>query len=147
MPGNERFLSQREAAQALYTALVTGLEFTETRRLARPLGTFERPRPERAEARRSGRSLRNVILSLEALRKLARTLADTDIPRTEAAFANALEIARDLGDPVFAGVEPPQGRLEVEILGQRIAAIRNAVAAEIGTVLGISAGFNASDGD
>ncbi len=145
--GNERFLSESEAAQALFTALVSGLEFTADQRLGRPLGTFDRPRPERAEARRSGRSLRNVVLSLEALRGLAQSLADEPIPATEAAFAAAIETADGLDDPVFAGVADPQGRLEVEILQQRIDVARAAVVAEIGEALGVSTGFNAGDGD
>lgn len=145
--GNDRFLDRREAAQALYTALMTGLTFTETQRLARPMGSFDRPRPEQAEARRSGRSLRNVILSLEALRGLAGTLSNGDIPQTEAAFDAALETARELDDPVLAGVSDPQGRLEVEVLKQRVEAIRRAVDGELGAALGVSQGFNSMDGD
>ncbi len=145
-PGNTLYLSAREPAQVLYTALTTGLGFTAEQRLGRPLGTFERPRPERAEARRSGRPLRNVALSLEALRELARALADGPIPETEQAFAAALEQAATL-DPVFAGVSDPSGRLKVEILQQRIERIQVAVTEEIGVPLGISQGFNAADGD
>jgi predicted lipoprotein len=145
--GNATFLDEREAQRALYTALVTGLEFDKDQRVGRPLGTFDRPRPNRAEARRSGRSLRNVVLSLEALRDLARGLSDVPIPRTEAAFADALEMAEALGDPVFAAVEDPQGWLEADILRQRIDFAQDAVSGEIGAVLGITAGFNAADGD
>ena len=56
--GNSRFLTAREASQALYTALVTGLEFTADQRLGRPMGRFDAPRPQVAEARRSGRPVR-----------------------------------------------------------------------------------------
>ena len=146
-PGNAVFLTGAEATQALYTALMAGLEFTADQRLGRPLGTFERPRPERAEARRSGRPLQNVTLSLLALRDLARTLASGPIPETEAAFATALRTADELGDPLFAGVDTPSGRLRVEILRQKVDFVRDAIAAEIGTTLGIAAGFNALDGD
>lgn len=145
-PGNDTFLTDKEAAQALYTALTTGLEFTKDQRLGRPMGTFDRPRPERAEARRAGRSLHNVELSLEALRDLARALATGPTPDTEAAFAAALELAAEL-DPVLADVAQVQGRFEAEILQQRIEAIQHAVANEIGVTLGVSAGFNATDGD
>lgn len=145
--GNATYLSEDEAAQAFYTALLSGLEFTADQRLGRPLGSFERPRPERAEARRSGRSLRNVVLSLEALRDMARALADAPIPETEDAFAAAIGEAEALEDPVFAGVERPTERLKVEIVQQRIEAVERAVAGEIGAELGVTAGFNASDGD
>lgn len=145
--GNSRFLTEREPRLALYTALMTGLEFTEDQRLGRPLGTFERPRPNRAEARRSGRSLRNAVLSLEALRDLARSLSATPIPRTEAAFDEALETASRIETSDLASVADPSTRIRVEALQQRIGDIRESVAAEIGAALGLSAGFNSMDGD
>ncbi|QFU08796.1 Imelysin [Rhodobacteraceae bacterium THAF1] len=144
--GNTVFLSQDEPAQAFYTALTTGLEFIADQRLGRPLGTFDRPRPERAEARRSDRSLRNVVLSLQATHDLATALADVPTPNTDAAFAAALEQADGI-DPLLADVTDPAGRLGVEILQQRVGAILPAIANEIGVPLGVSAGFNASDGD
>ncbi|MCZ0811680.1 MAG: imelysin family protein [Pseudomonadota bacterium] len=146
-PGNDVFLKPGEASQALYTALMSGLEFNRDQRLGRVMGSFDRPRPNRAEARRSGRSLRNVVLSLKALRDLARGLADGPIEGSEAAFAQALETAGALDDPVLAGVATPQGRLKVEVLAQEIRRIEDAVAQEIGAALGVSAGFNSQDGD
>ena len=97
-PGNDVFLKPEEASQALYTALMSGLEFNRDQRLGRVMGSFERPRPNRAEARRSERSLRNVVLSLEALRDMARALADGPMEDSEAAFAQALERAEALDD-------------------------------------------------
>ncbi|WP_425100804.1 imelysin family protein [Tropicibacter sp. S64] len=146
-PGNTEYLDKAEAAQRLYTALLSGLEFDEDSRIGRPLGTFDRPRPARAEARRSGRSLRNVVLSLEALRDLARALSDRPIPKVEAAFDTALQQAAELEDPVFASVDDPMGRLKVEVLGQSIGFVREAVEGEIGAALNLTAGFNSADGD
>ncbi|MBK1635462.1 imelysin family protein [Rhodovulum adriaticum] len=146
-PGNPVYHGEKEGAQALFTALVTGLEFTADQRLDRPLGTFDRPRPNRAEARRAGRPLRNITLSLTALRDLAMHLANDDAPQTAAAFDRALETAAALDDPLLAGVADPQGRLRVEILQQHVRAARDAARAEIGPRLGVSAGFNALDGD
>ncbi|WP_375175547.1 imelysin family protein [Pseudooceanicola sp.] len=145
--GNTTYLTAKEADQRLYTALMAGLEFTADQRLGRPLGTFERPRPTRAEARRSERSLRNVLLSLAALRDLAGHLAEAEIPKTEAAFDMALAQAEDLQDPVFESVTDPAGRLKVEIVQQSVRAARDAVAAEIGVQLGVTQGFNSADGD
>ncbi|WP_235856018.1 imelysin family protein [Mesobaculum littorinae] len=145
--GNSRYLSRDEAAQALFTVLLTGLEFDADQRIGRPLGSFERPRPARAEAWRAGRSLRNVVLSLESLRDLAQRLTDAPVPETLAAFDRAIAEAQQLNDPVFAGVEDPQGRFEAEILQQRIQAVRRAVETEIGPRLGVAAGFNSMDGD
>lgn len=144
--GNDTYLSEKEAAQALYTALASGLEFVADQRIGQPLGTFDRPRPERAEARRSDRPKRNVRLSLEALRAYARSLAPGPIPETEAAFAEALD-SLDALDPVFAGIDDPTGRLKLEVVQQRVRDIRTVAASEIGVPLGVSAGFNSADGD
>lgn len=145
--GNARYMSESEASQVLYTALLTTVEFDADQRLGRPMGSFDRPRPTRAEAWRSGRPLRNVTLSLKALRDLALTMSDDPIPVTEAAFDRALATAGALDDPLLAGVETPQGRLKVEILQQQIRAVGDATRAEIGGGLGLSAGFNSRDGD
>ncbi|ODM44315.1 imelysin family protein [Cereibacter johrii] len=144
--GNDRFLTEAEARQALFTQLMAGLEFTADQRLGRPLGSFDRPRPERAEARLSGRSLRNVELSLAALERLALALAP-DSPRTREGFDQARSRAANLDDPRFDGVADPSGRLRVEILQQRLHALRDVLSAEVGGALGVSVGFNAADGD
>ena len=147
-PGNTRFLSQTEARQALFTQLVTGLEHLRDHRLGRPMGTFDRPTPERAEARASGRSLQNVILSLQGMRGLSQSLAAPEAaPETLAAFDRAEALARDLHDPVFAGVATPQGRLRVEVVQQAVDQVRLAALAEIGPALGVGLGFNSLDGD
>ncbi len=150
-PGEgSRYRSDDEAMQELFKALSTGLEFTADTRIGRPLGTFDRPRPNRAEARRSGRSLRHVELSLIALRDLALRLSvdhpgiATDL---EAAFDRAIGRAQSLDDPDFSGVATPQGRIRIEALQQSILDIRTITATELGPTLGISAGFNSLDGD
>ena len=143
---NDTYRSEEEAARQLFTALVTGLEFTSAARLGRPLGTFEGPRPNRAEARRSGRSLRHVVLSLEATQALADHLSGQD-SSLDAAFQSAFNRAATLNDPVFAGVATPSGRLRVETLQQRIDDIRDILAQQVGPSLGIAAGFNSLDGD
>lgn len=145
-PDNDTYRTSTEAAQQFFTALSTGLEFASAIRLGRPMGTFDRPRPRRAEARRSGRSLRNVVLSLESAQDLAALLSGND-PDVGDAFENAIREASELGDPVFAGVAEPQGRFRVEALQQRIEIIRRLLAEDIGPRLGIAAGFNSLDGD
>ncbi|CUH51610.1 imelysin family protein [Shimia marina] len=139
------------AVAQLFKALDTGLQFNEEARLGRPLGSFEKPRPRRAEARRSGRSLRNITVSLTALEELSQALAAQTpgvAERLEAAFAVAFEQAEVLAeDPVFAGVAEMQGRFKVEILQQYIGNIRDIVTQELGPALDVTAGFNALDGD
>ena len=143
---NDRYQSTDEVQRALYTALSSGLEFLHDQRLGRPLGTFNRPRPLRAEARRSNRSLRHVELNLVALENLATTLTES-LPETQKAFAAARERAKALDDPTFQGVADPAKRFKVEVLQQAVRAIQLAVVEDIGKPLGIQAGFNSLDGD
>lgn len=141
-PGG-RYLTETETRQALLTALITGLEFNADTRIGRPLGTFDTPRPERAEARASGRSARNIALSLAALRDLATRLHQP-IPQTEAAFDRAIAQA---GAVDLARLAEPQMWLKADILAQSIRAARDAALAELGPALGAGVGFNAADGD
>ncbi len=148
--GDSTYRSDDAAMQELFRALTTGLEFTADTRLGRPLGTYERPRPNRAEARRSGRSLRHVELSLIALRDLAARLS-FDHPEIagnlDAAFARAIDRAQSLDDPTFTSVDTPQGRIRIEALQQLINEIRAIASEKLGPTLGIIAGFNSLDGD
>ncbi|WP_299656229.1 imelysin family protein [uncultured Tateyamaria sp.] len=144
--GNDTYRTPTEAAQQLFTALSTGLEFTANARIGRPLGTFDRPRPNRAEARRSGRSLSHVILSLTATKDLS-ALMSADSAAVAEAFDTALQRAEALDDPIFAGAADPQGRLRIEVLQQEINDIRQLLAESVGPSLGIAAGFNSLDGD
>ena len=145
-PGNDSYRTETEVAQRFFTSLSTGLEFTADTRLGWPMGTFDRPRPNRAEARRSRRSLRHVVLSLEASRDLASLLTggDTSVDR---AFDRVIGRAVALDDPVFAGVFEPQGRFRVEVLRQDIGGLRRLLAGHVGSRLGVAAGFNSLDGD
>jgi uncharacterized protein len=144
-PGNTRFLKPEEATQALFTQLATGLEMLADRRIGRPLGTFDKPRPDLAEARASARSLRNIAQSLAALKDLALTL-NADSPKTEAAFDHAIALAEAL-DPDIDRITDPQAWLKLEILQQAVRATRDTAIAEIGPALGVELGFNSQDGD
>lgn len=150
-PGNDVYLSADEGARELFTSLSVALQTTAELRIGRPLGTFERPRPKRAEARRSGRSLRHVVLSLQASRDLARTLltgGPADLrAEVDAPFERVLADAAALDDPVFAGVADPGARIRIEALQLRVNEARKVVALRLGPHLGIAAGFNSLDGD
>lgn len=148
-PGPEAgrlYRGQTESRQVLYTQFMAGLEFVKDQRIGRPLGTFDQPRPERAEARASGRSVANIRLSLAALRDLGLALAP-DSPRTAAAFDRALARANALDEDAFENASDPSQWLKLEILSQDVAAIIEAAGSEIGPALGVGLGFNAADGD
>jgi uncharacterized protein len=145
-PGNDRFLTESEATQALFTQLATGLEFIADRRIGRPLGAFDKPLPDLAESRASARPLQNIRLALLTLRSFALTL-NPESPKTKAAFDHAITLAEGLNDPVFDGISDPQAWLRLEILQQAVRATRTTAIAELGPALGVELGFNAQDGD
>ncbi len=144
--GQTRFLSETEVRQAMFTQLITGIEFVKDTRVGRPLGTFDAPRPERAEARASGRAGRNIVAALTALRAYALAL-DPDAQRTAAAFDLAIRTASELPDPTLAGITDPADWLKLEILGQRVQTVQEVALDEIGGHLAVGVGFNAADGD
>jgi predicted lipoprotein len=144
------YRSDEEVLQDTLRALTTGLQFTQDSRLGRPLGTFDRPRPNRAEARRSGRSARHVKLSLISLQDLAShlTAPETALSNTlNHQFKDALDKLESLNEPVFASVAEPQTRLKVEVISQAVGVIRTTVQTDLGPTLGVAAGFNSLDGD
>jgi len=145
--GNLTYLDRAEAERALFTQLLAAVEFAADTRLGGPLGTFERPRPRRAEARLSGRSVRNVTLTVTAVLQDARALAGTDLPQVEAAGARVLATLARLDDPAFQDVTDPQARLRIEIVQQALRGLHDALEIEIGTTMGLTPGFNSLDGD
>ncbi len=147
---NDRYQSEDEAVRALLGALSTGLEFTADMRLGRPLGTFDRPQPQRAEMRRSERSLANVRESIAALGELAVLLAGENDPLSanlSIAFARAISRADIIDDPDFSGVAMPGQRVRIEALQRQVRDLRELVNTQLAPELGVAAGFNSLDGD
>lgn len=143
---NTRFLKPEEATQALFTQLATGLEFVADRRIGRPLGSLDKPRPDLAEGHASGRAQANITLSLQALRGLAASLSP-ESTKTLAAFDRAISLAQALDDPNLDAIADPQAWLKLEILQQAVRTTRDTAIAEIGPALGVELGFNSQDGD
>lgn len=147
---SERYRTREEGLQELFKAVTTGLQFTSDTRIGRPMGTFEKPRAPRAEARRSERSVHHVRLSLQATQALALWLA-ADLPKVsediEAAYEKAFAELDAQDSPVFADVDDPTGRFRVEMLQVAVDQVRDVIARELGPELGVIAGFNSQDGD
>lgn len=144
------FRGETEAMGALYGAILTGLQFTRDARLGRPMGTFERPRPNRAEARRSGRSVRHIRISVASTGALAAILGREDavvVSDMEDAFARALRDIDRIADPSLADVADPIGRIRAEAASQAIEAAALSVRNGVGVLYGLAEGFNALDGD
>ena len=144
--GNTLFPTGPEARQVMFAQLVNGLETLKDQRLGRPLGDFATPHPERAEGRASGRSQRNVVLSLQAMRAMVESLTP-DAPLTIEAFDHAIQLAETLDDPDFSGIGMPGKRLKVEILQQAVGRALELVLSELGPEMDVGIGFNAGDGD
>ncbi|AML52267.1 imelysin family protein [Falsihalocynthiibacter arcticus] len=144
------YRNEDEAVQELFKAFNAGLQFTSDTRLGRPLGTFDRPLPARAEARRSERSRRHIEVSLTALQELAAILAEGN-PSLQQKFTEAFETSQarltKVNDPRFASVTNVQDRFLLELVQQSIDHIREISATELGPKLGVAAGFNSLDGD
>ena len=147
--GNPRFLDASEARQAVFTALMTSLQFDILERLGRPLGTFDKPRPLRAEGRTSGRSQRNLELSLEGQEALMLALlpAPDQALTTREDFERVRWMASTLDDPDFAGVDDPGRRFKLEALQTALTLLRTSANGELSAALGVSMGLNALDGD
>ncbi|MEO1330864.1 MAG: imelysin family protein [Pseudomonadota bacterium] len=152
-PGSDpAFQSDADVRRALFKSLDGGLEKISAMRLGRPLGTFERPRPRRAETWRSGRSMRNVREALAGLERyyavaFARTLDEAAAARLTAAFARTRAVAERTPDDMRALSRDPQARFRVEALQSRVRELQRLVRKQVAPALGVAAGFNALDGD
>jgi predicted lipoprotein len=149
---NPVYFAPDESSKALYAALTEALQANIDLRLGRPMGTFEHPQPRRAEAWRSGRSLRNVEVSLVALEGYARRVFGPGLPDGEmdsvlASFDAALAAAGRVGEPIDVAVATIQGRVRVEALQGSIRRLADEVAEHVGPGIGVASGFNSMDGD
>ncbi|MCG7492848.1 imelysin family protein [Thalassobius sp. Cn5-15] len=145
------YKTNAEATQELFKALLTGLQFTTDMRLGRPLGTFERPRPKRAEARRSQRSQRHIALAVGELEELAALLSrDGSGLQAElmAAFEDTHQAIDVIDSPDLSSVATPFGWLQADIVRLNLySRITEELMPPLGEELGVPAGFNALDGD
>ena len=121
-------------------------------RLGRPLGTWDKPQPRRAEAWRSGRSLPNLVASTEGMRAFVETVFVPAIGPDEArpvldAFDAALAAAGRVTAPIDVEVATPQGRIHVEALQVALRHVQEEVASHVGPTIGVTSGFNSMDGD
>jgi predicted lipoprotein len=141
-PGNADWKSPEAATASLYAALADGLAADADLRLGRPLASDD---PHVAEAWRSGRSLRNVEVSLAALRAYAASVFGPALPpeaaaRVDTAFAAAIAETDHVGAPLETAVASDAGRSAVTALEARVRDVEAAVATAIAPVFGIAAG-------
>lgn len=148
-PANPIYLTPQEASAELYKALEFGLQRLSDARLGRPLGTFDAPRPKRAEAWRSDLSRANILAQFNALELLYRA-AFAPLPDTDAldeAWAATRKVLDRLPPSIAEAVQQPGTRLKVEAAQTKINSLNEAIGLTLAPRLGIAIGFNAADGD
>ena len=116
-------------------------------------------RPVLAESRLSGRSQRNIVLTMEALQALylgrgsaglgdLTVVADPKLDRLmRKAFRLTLETARSIEGPVEKAAADPARRPPVQKLAKQMQALKQIVRDRLASALGLAVGFNALDGD
>jgi len=146
----DRYQSDSQVKQELFKALATGLQINTATRLGRPLGTFERPRPKQVEGRRSGRRLRHVTLSLEALKTPTISLTDNNtdlVTELQAKFDAVLKRAAQLADPVLRTSPIPLADFESKPCSKGLQIFSLWLLRNQDLHWGVDAGFNSLDGD
>lgn len=147
-----------EAAAQLYAGLNTGLQIVSDQKIAAPRGqTIDKAKPKSAEQWRSGRSLNNIKLNLQALRgaMLDKSGFASLLPADQAtlrdeiaiAFDEALAAADAAPEPLDATVADAEGRKKIGALLVAVNHIRDILRQKVPPAIGISIGFNELDGD
>lgn len=151
-PDNPLYRTREEATLELYKAVIGGLEFNADMRLGRPLGAFDRPRPRRAEAWRSGASLDILAFSMQSLEIFYRVAFEpihgaADVDAIRAAFASVHRDIERAPAPLHEAMSSPRTRVQIEALQQKIDRLRATFAEATGPLIGASVSFNSLDGD
>jgi hypothetical protein len=129
-------------------------------KLEPPMGeSLDSARGRRAESWRSGMELPSVAANLETARDLYATaggfgdlfLALGGDPALDAkvrtGFDQTLQTARSIPLPLVEAVEDAAARREVQQLVDGIKQLRELIRGPVAATLGLSIGFNATDGD
>ncbi|MEX0693132.1 MAG: imelysin family protein [Rhodospirillales bacterium] len=142
----------RTETRDLFNDLVTALKFVSTIKLQDPAGS-ERARPFLLENAISQRSVRNVEINIRAMRALYQLLygnADTDA-NTHTLIVSQFDVAlnevRALGENGVEALGQELGPVRFRSLAATLESLRELIAEDLTTVLGLSLGFNALDGD
>lgn len=161
-PDNDYYQTHRDAALASFKSFHDALALIADVKLKPVVGeSSETARPALAEARPSGRALRNIVLNLEALQALylgereagLSTLVkkygtDGELdPLMRKAFRMTIEAAYDIDGPLAEAVVDEAQREQVEMLSTRVIALKQIVKSRVAPALDLAVGFNALDGD
>ncbi len=156
------YSGENEIFQDFLTSLYGNLRTIHDLKLRRPLGeTPEKSRPKRSEAWRSERSINNIILNLEAAKKLFQGEGgygmddfikmlhpETNITNDFNTYLeHTLKTARNISLPLYKAVRNPEQHDQVERLQAQVQALMGFVRGRISNAVGMGTGFNVLDGD
>ncbi len=151
-PDNPIYLTDAEFTKQIYTALGFSILRLKEHRLGRPLGTFERAFPKRAEAWRSG--LTNEIINAQLAGMIAildRGFAGDLFPPTRTGIVQLIRDAQTrvtkIGAPIKDAVEDPTMRVRIEGVQSKLVYLQQQLDQDVAPELGVQTGFSAGDGD
>jgi predicted lipoprotein len=151
-PDNPVYLTDAEFTKVLYTAIDFELTRIADARLGRPLGTFDSPKPKRAEAWRSGLSLDIIDAQLAGIATLLEYGFAGDVFNPSRHWVlGVIQDTRnripEIGAPLDQAVSHPTTRIRVEGLQTQVRYLLLQFDEDIGPGLGVETGFSAGDGD
>lgn len=150
--GNLAYLTPEESTQALYNAAIGALDATLNLRMERTGWNSRTPQPLRAEAWRSGRSLRNIGLSLAAMKELYETAFSPYVDEltdmlTRENLDQAIRAARSVQPPLTETILDPEQRPAVMAMVGAAYALQMRSFHFLRLPLQIGRGFSTLDGN
>lgn len=152
-----------DAVGNLYSSLVTASQIVTDQKLLAPMGTsIDEAKPAVAESLRSGRTMRNVTLNLQAMGAMVAGENGGPgfvslIPGTAegkaaaaaatAAFADAAKAAAAVPAPFERTIGETRPRQVAEAALKAVKTARDALTQKLPPLIGITLGFNELDGD
>jgi uncharacterized protein len=158
--GNDVFFSAYDPAAALYRSVADTLDGAIQVKLEPAMGdSLDAARGRRAENWRSQMELASIAANLETARALYATPGgfgdlyqvlggDPAVDQqVRAGFEQTLQTAQAVPLPLAEAVEDPAAREQVQQLVDQIKQLRELIRGPVVAALGLSIGFNATDGD
>ena len=159
-PDNPQFEDHAAGTLAFFQSLHDSLQLIHDVKLKPVIGeSVATVRPVLAESRLSGRSQRNIAVTMEALQALylgegnaglgdLTAAADPKLDRLmRKAFRLTLATAQSIDGPIEVAAADSARRPPVEKLAKQARALRQIVRERLAPTLGLAVGFNALDGD